>query len=47
MNIATPEDYVIAAEQLFALFQSYIKAGFTRKEALELTKTILANARGK
>ncbi len=34
--IARDANNVLAAEQLFALFKEYIKAGFTEKQALEL-----------
>ena len=35
-------DFDNSARDTFNIFDSYIKAGFTRKEALEIIKAILA-----
>ncbi len=36
-----------AAEELYEMYESYVKAGFTAEQALELTKIIINNTTAK
>ncbi len=40
-KLARNADLAIGAEQLKAIFDEYVTAGFTREEALELIKTFI------